>query len=105
MKILAVIPARFSSTRFAAKVLAKDTGKFLIQHTYEAARQATRPMGVCVATDSDEIVNEVRAFGGHGNWIRSVAYSPDGLLVVSGSDDNTLKLWYVGKGQAEPVKK
>ncbi|MFH1716456.1 MAG: 3-deoxy-manno-octulosonate cytidylyltransferase, partial [Planctomycetota bacterium] len=33
MKIIGVIPARFSSTRFPAKVLAKDTGKFLIQHT------------------------------------------------------------------------
>ena len=35
MKVLAVIPARYSSTRFAGKVLAKDTGKFLVQHTYE----------------------------------------------------------------------
>ena len=33
VKILAVIPARLSSTRLAGKVLVKDTGKFLIQQT------------------------------------------------------------------------
>jgi len=37
VKVLACIPARYGSTRFAGKVLAKDTGKFLIQHTYERA--------------------------------------------------------------------
>ena len=37
VKVLACIPARYGSTRFPAKVLAKDTGKFLIQHTWERA--------------------------------------------------------------------
>jgi len=59
-----VIPARLDSTRLPRKMLLRETGKTLIQHTYEAVRTARRPMGVCVATDSDEIVAEVLAFGG-----------------------------------------
>ena len=32
----------------------------------------------------------------HSNWIRSVAYSPDGTKIVSGSDDKTIKVWDAG---------
>ncbi|MCP4607872.1 MAG: 3-deoxy-manno-octulosonate cytidylyltransferase [Planctomycetes bacterium] len=63
MKILAVIPARFSSTRFAAKVLAKDTGKFLIQHTYEQACLADLPDKVIIAADDEKVVVAVDSFG------------------------------------------
>ncbi|MCC7085604.1 MAG: 3-deoxy-manno-octulosonate cytidylyltransferase [Pirellulales bacterium] len=59
-----VIPARLASTRLPKKLLLAETGKPLIQHTYEAAQQATRPIGVCVAADCDEIVETVRSFGG-----------------------------------------
>ena len=31
----------------------------------------------------------------HGDWIRSVAFSPDGMKIVSGSDDCTIKVWDV----------
>ncbi len=63
MKILAVIPARFSSTRFAAKVLAKDTGKFLIQHTYEQACLAKLPEKVIIAADDEKVVAAADSFG------------------------------------------
>jgi 3-deoxy-manno-octulosonate cytidylyltransferase (CMP-KDO synthetase) len=59
-----VIPARLSSTRLPQKLLLRDTGKSLIQHTYEAACRATRPLGVCVATDHELIFDEVQRFGG-----------------------------------------
>jgi len=41
----------------------------------------------------------LRTFSGHSNYVRSVAFSPDGLLALSGSEDNTLKLWKVSSGQ------
>jgi len=63
VKILAVIPARFSSTRFAAKVLAKDTGKFLIQHTYEQACLARLPEKVIIAADDEKVVAAADSFG------------------------------------------
>lgn len=59
-----VIPARLASTRLPQKLLLRETGKTLIQHTYEAAQRATRPAGICVAADHADIFNEVRAFGG-----------------------------------------
>jgi WD40 repeat protein len=36
---------------------------------------------------------------GHSNWIRSVAFSPDGRFALSGSDDKTLKLWDINAGK------
>jgi 3-deoxy-manno-octulosonate cytidylyltransferase (CMP-KDO synthetase) len=59
-----VIPARLASTRLPRKLLLRETGKSLIQHAYEAARRATRPAGLCVAADHEEIAMAVRAFGG-----------------------------------------
>jgi 3-deoxy-manno-octulosonate cytidylyltransferase (CMP-KDO synthetase) len=59
-----IIPARLASTRLPRKLLLSETGKPLVQHTYEAARRATRPAGICVATDHREIFDAVRAFGG-----------------------------------------
>jgi 3-deoxy-manno-octulosonate cytidylyltransferase (CMP-KDO synthetase) len=63
VKVLACIPARYDSTRFAGKVLAKDTGKFLIQHTYERARLAKLPEKVIIAADDERIVSAARSFG------------------------------------------
>lgn len=59
-----IIPARLASTRLPRKLLLRETGKSLIQHTYEAAQSASRPLGICVATDHSDIFDEVRAFGG-----------------------------------------
>jgi 3-deoxy-manno-octulosonate cytidylyltransferase (CMP-KDO synthetase) len=59
-----IIPARLESTRLPQKLLLRETGKSLIQHTYEAAQTARRPAGICVAADHAEIFDEVRSFGG-----------------------------------------
>jgi len=59
-----VIPARLASTRLPRKLLLRETGKTLLQHTYESARRATRPVGIMVACDHAEIYEEVRSFGG-----------------------------------------
>lgn len=59
-----VIPARYGSTRLPHKMLLRETGQTLLQHTYEAARAARRPAGVIVATDHAEIARAVEGFGG-----------------------------------------
>jgi 3-deoxy-manno-octulosonate cytidylyltransferase (CMP-KDO synthetase) len=61
--VLACIPARYGSTRFPAKVLAKDTGKFLIQHTYERACAAKLPEKVIIAADDERTVAAAQYFG------------------------------------------
>jgi 3-deoxy-manno-octulosonate cytidylyltransferase (CMP-KDO synthetase) len=63
VKIVACIPARFGSTRFPGKVLAKDTGKFLIQHVYERACQAKLIDRVIIAADDRRIVDAAKSFG------------------------------------------
>ncbi|MBC8481371.1 MAG: 3-deoxy-manno-octulosonate cytidylyltransferase [Planctomycetes bacterium] len=62
MKIIAVIPARLSSTRFPEKVLAKKTGKFLIQHTYEQAKLAKTPEEVIIAADDEKVSAAAESF-------------------------------------------
>ena len=59
-----VIPARLASTRLPKKLLLSETGKPVIQHTYEAALGADRPNGVTVAVDSQEMQRAVQSFGG-----------------------------------------
>ena len=63
MEVLAVIPARYGSTRFEGKVLAKDTGKFLVQHTYERALCAKSVEKVLIATDSEKVMKACASFG------------------------------------------
>ncbi len=63
MKVIACIPARYGSTRFAGKVLAKDTGKFLIQHTWEQACLAKLPHQVIIAADDQKIADAAKSFG------------------------------------------
>jgi 3-deoxy-manno-octulosonate cytidylyltransferase (CMP-KDO synthetase) len=70
-----IIPARLASTRLPRKLLLRETGKSLIQHTYEAARQSTRASGVCVATDHAEILDDVRSFGGQVEMTSTAAPS------------------------------
>lgn len=59
-----VIPARLRSTRLPRKLLLAETGKPVIQHTYEAASRAQRPTGILVAADDEQIAAAVRAFNG-----------------------------------------
>jgi len=63
VKVLAVIPARYSSTRFPGKILAKDTGKYLIQHTYERACLAKLPEKVLIAADDEKVMAAAKTFG------------------------------------------
>jgi len=60
-----VIPARYGSVRFPGKPLARQTGKYLIQHVVEQASKAKRAQRVVVATDDHRIFEAVRSFGGH----------------------------------------
>lgn len=64
MNAIAVIPARYGSTRFPGKPLLRQTGRYLIEHVYERVRQARSITRCVVATDDQRILEAVRSFGG-----------------------------------------
>lgn len=64
MKIIAVIPARYASTRFPAKLMQDLGGKTVILRTYEAAVKTQLFDDVFVVTDSDLIFKEIEKNGG-----------------------------------------
>ncbi|MCA8988401.1 MAG: 3-deoxy-manno-octulosonate cytidylyltransferase [Planctomycetaceae bacterium] len=60
---IGMIPARLESSRLPRKLVLTETGKPLIQHTWEAARQAQSLSELYIATDSEEIAETCRRFG------------------------------------------
>ncbi len=64
MTVLAIIPARFASSRFPGKPLAPLSGRPMIHWVYDRARAAKRVSDVIVATDDARIAAAVERFGG-----------------------------------------
>lgn len=64
MSFIAIIPARYSSTRFPGKPLALIHGKPMIQRVYQQAKQCPQLTQVVVATDDERIEQCVKNFGG-----------------------------------------
>ncbi len=64
IQVVAIIPARYQSNRFAGKPLAKIAGKPMIQHVVERAKKVGLLSRVVVATDDMRIGECVESFGG-----------------------------------------
>lgn len=71
MSVLAVIPARYASSRLPGKPLVPLAGKPMIQHVWERARRAQGISRVLVATDDGRILQAVRQFGGEAMMTRA----------------------------------
>lgn len=71
MRVIAVIPARYASTRFPGKPLADIHGRPMIQWVYERTAQAHGVDQVIVATDDERIAAVVKNFGGEVAMTRS----------------------------------
>jgi 3-deoxy-manno-octulosonate cytidylyltransferase (CMP-KDO synthetase) len=63
MKVLAIIPARFASTRFPGKPLVDIAGKSMIQRVVEKVQACASISQLVVATDDERIFNHVQDFG------------------------------------------
>lgn len=85
MKIAAIIPSRFQSTRFPGKPLAFIAGKTMIERVYRQVEKAKCFSEIVVATDDQRIVDEVIAFGG-------IAKMTD-AKIISGSE----RVWSILK--------
>lgn len=101
MKIIAVIPARFASTRFPGKPLADIHGLSMIQRVYLQAKKVEAFSSVIVATDDDRIFSHVRSFGGEvimtnadhisgtdriGELLNYLTDSPDIIVNIQGDE-------------------
>jgi 3-deoxy-manno-octulosonate cytidylyltransferase (CMP-KDO synthetase) len=69
--VVAVIPARYASTRLPGKPLVPLAGKPMVQHVYERTKLASTVNRVIVATDDQRIIDAVRAFGGEARMTRA----------------------------------
>ncbi len=58
-----IIPARLASTRLPEKLLLRETGKTVLQHTFESASKAIRPSGITIAVDHEKLQREAASFG------------------------------------------
>ncbi len=63
MKTIGVIPARFASTRFPGKVLAKIGGKPMLQHVWDQARRCRQLDEVLIACDHPDVLKAAQGFG------------------------------------------
>ena len=92
---IAIIPARYASTRLPGKPLLDRTGKPLIQHVVERVQQAQRIARTLVATDDRRIFDAVCAFGGeavmthadHPNGTARIAEAVEQITPQSTADD------------------
>ncbi len=86
MRALAVIPARFASTRFPGKPLATVLGKPMIQWVAERAARIRGIEAVLVATDDERIRRVVLDFGGRA------------VLTSSACPSGTDRVWEAARG-------
>lgn len=70
MKTLIVIPARYASSRFPAKVIAPLLGKPIIQWVWEKAQASRLADRVLIAADDQRVIDIVRNFGGEAVMTR-----------------------------------
>ncbi len=62
MTATVIIPARYGSTRFPAKIVAADTGRPLVQHVVDQVRKCKLVREVIVATDDQRVVDALKLF-------------------------------------------
>jgi 3-deoxy-manno-octulosonate cytidylyltransferase (CMP-KDO synthetase) len=71
LNALAVIPARYASSRLPGKPLVPLCGKPMVQHVWERVRRASKVSHVLVATDDERVRRAVEAFGGEAVMTRA----------------------------------
>ncbi|MBR0184626.1 MAG: 3-deoxy-manno-octulosonate cytidylyltransferase [Synergistaceae bacterium] len=97
MKILGIIPARYSSSRFPGKPLADILGKPMILRVYERAIMSTSLSGLVVATDDNRIYDCVVNAGYHavmtdGNLPNGTARCEEALRIYGGGFDAVINI-------------
>ena len=88
IRIIAVIPARWGSTRFPGKPLTLLRGHPMIEYVYRRASRSALVDYVCIATDDERIADAVRGFGGNVRMTRDDhASGTDRVAEVAAGED------------------
>src|SRR3954447_16685527 len=88
-RILAVIPARYESSRLPGKALARLDSRTMLEHVYERVSMARYPTSVIIATDDARIQQEARKIGARVMMTRSDHVSgTDRVAEVASSQEN-----------------
>jgi 3-deoxy-manno-octulosonate cytidylyltransferase (CMP-KDO synthetase) len=114
MKITAIIPARYSSSRLPGKPLKDICGKTMVQRVYEQVKKVSLVDKVIVATDDQRIFNEVKSFKGNvimtskdhktgTDRLAEVATKIDTDIIVNVQGDEPLINPLVIKSAIEPL--
>ena len=101
MKVVAVIPARYGSTRFPGKPLTLIAGKPLLQWVWEGARQSRRIDKVLVTTDDLRIAKSAQGFGADVVMTRSD--HPSGTDRIAEAAQNLKVDWILNLQGDEPL--
>lgn len=72
MTLACIIPARYNSSRFPGKLLAKAQGKTVLQRTFENAKRCSSLDSLYVSTDDERIAEHVQEIGGEVLWTSSL---------------------------------
>jgi 3-deoxy-manno-octulosonate cytidylyltransferase (CMP-KDO synthetase) len=86
MKVIAMIPARYSASRFPGKLMKDLGGKSVILRTYEATVETNLFSAVYVVTDSEIISDEIKNHGGNDR-IAEAVHNVDCDIVVNVQGD------------------
>ncbi len=90
--VVVLIPARYASSRFPGKPLAKIAGVTMIERVYKQSEKARNVSRVLVATDDERIREAVAGFGGH--WVMTGSQHPTGTdrlaEAAAGYDDDDI---------------
>ena len=100
-QILAVVPARYASTRFPGKPLTPILGKPLLQWVWEGAKKAQKIDRVIVATDDDRIAKAAEGFGAEVKMTRDD--HPSGTDRIAEATNGMDAAWILNIQGDEPL--
>jgi 3-deoxy-manno-octulosonate cytidylyltransferase (CMP-KDO synthetase) len=87
LQVVAIIPARYASTRLPGKALEPIDGRPMIEHVYRRAEASSAVSRVIVATDDLRIATTVKGFGGNVRLTRAHETGTDRLAEVAATLD------------------
>lgn len=98
--------AQFLNYANSLGFLQRAGGRYRFVHDMVRANFAAPPLAeIVLRKTSTQIANTV---AGHSDYVQAVAISPDGQMVISGSDDRTIKLWQMvaknGVAHLQPIR-